>query len=310
MRVIFAGTPDVALPSLRALVNAGHEIVGVLSRPDAPTGRGKKLAASPVATLAESLGLPVLKARRPDASLVTRIGELNADAAAVVAFGMLLSAQMLDAVPGGWVNLHFSLLPRWRGAAPVQRAILAGDKVTGATTFRIVPELDAGPIYRTLQVPIAGDDTSGALLHRLADLGAPLLVDSLNDLAAGVQPIPQSTEGVTLAPKIHPDDVRIDWALDAASIDRLVRAANPEPGAWTTLDGQRFQVLAVRPGGRSGAPLPPGRLAADRRHLWVGTGRSDLELVQVQAFGRKSMSGADWARGRQGGLNPETVLDG
>lgn len=309
MRIIFAGTPDVALPSLRAIVAAGHEVVAVLTRPDAPAGRGKKLTASPVATLAESLGLPLIKAQRADAALVARVAELRADAAAVVAFGLLLSQELLDAVPGGWVNLHFSLLPRWRGAAPVQRAILAGDQVTGATTFRIVRELDAGPIYRTLEVPIAEDETSGELLDRLADVGAGLLVDSLADAAAGVRATPQPTEGITLAPKVHPDDVRIDWTRDPRAVALLVRAANPAPGAWTTLAGEHFQVLAVRPGGRAQPPLAPGRLAADRHHLWVGTGSSDLELIWVKAFGRKPMSGADWARGHQGGLDPETHFD-
>lgn len=310
MRVLFAGTPQVALPSLRAIVAAGHDVVGVLTRPDAPAGRGKKLTASPVAELAEELGLPVLKPGRPDADLVAQVDGLGADAAAVVAFGMLLTQPLLDVIPGGWVNLHFSLLPRWRGAAPVQRAILAGDEVTGVTTFRIVRQLDAGPVYRKAEVPIRPDDTSGELLARCADLGAGVLVDSLGDIAAGVEPTPQPDEGVTLAPKIRPDDVRIDWTQPAERIDLLVRAANPAPGAWTLLDGERFQVLEVAPGQRSGQPLPPGGLAADRRHLWAGTGSGDLELRRVKAFGRKPMAGADWARGRQGGLAADTRFDG
>ena len=252
MRVIFAGTPDVALPSLRAIVDAGHQVVGVLTRPDAPAGRGRKLAASPVATLAESLGLPVLKPERPDDALVATVSGLHAEVAAVVAFGMLLPQALLDAVPRGWVNLHFSLLPRWRGAAPVQRAILAGDAVSGVTTFRIVRQLDAGPIYRSMQVPIGAAETSGELLTRCAELGGPVLVDSLADVAAGVEPVPQSSAGVTRAPKIRPEDVRIDWTQPARQIDLLVRAANPAPVAWTMLDGQRFQVLKVAPGERSG----------------------------------------------------------
>lgn len=310
MRVLFAGTPEVALPSLRAIVAAGHQVVGVLTRPDARVGRGKRLAASPVAELAAELGLPVLKPHRPDDELVAQVKALDAEVAAVVAFGMLLTQPLLDAVPGGWVNLHFSLLPRWRGAAPVQRAILAGDTSTGATTFQIVRELDAGPIYRTLETPIGASETSGELLDRLADSGAALLLDSLADVAAGRQPQPQDATGRTLAPKIHPDDVRIDWSAEAAAIDRLVRAANPAPGAWTSLAGERFQVLAVAPGGREGPPLAPGQLRADRRHLWVGTGSADLELTRVQAFGRKPMAGADWARGRQGGLEPGLRFDG
>ncbi|MGI5952505.1 MAG: methionyl-tRNA formyltransferase [Brooklawnia sp.] len=307
MRVIFAGTPQVALPSLRAIIEAGHEVVAVLTRPDAPVGRGKKLTASPVAQLAEELGLPVLKARRPDDELVERLRGLDAEVAAVVAFGMLLSQPMLDAVSGGWVNLHFSLLPSWRGAAPVQRAILAGDELTGATTFRIVRELDAGPIYRTLSTPIGDQETSGDLLDRLAVDGAQLLLDSLHDVQAGVAPTEQPADGVTLAPKINPADVRIDWSAPAVEIDRLVRAANPAPGAWTLLAGERFQVLAVSVADSN--RLAPGELAADRRHLWVGTSDGDLELTRVKAFGRKPMPGADWARGRQGGLEPGLRFD-
>lgn len=310
MRVLFAGTPEVALPSLRAIVEAGHQVVGVLTRPDAPVGRGKKLTASPVARLAAELGLPVLKARGPSAELLTQIKALDAEVAAVVAFGMLLTQPLLDVVPGGWVNLHFSLLPRWRGAAPVQRAILAGDQISGATTFRIVRELDAGPIYRTLQTTIGESETSGELLDRLAEVGAPLLLDTLADIQAGRTPVAQDSEGVTLAPKIHPEDVRIDWTAEAAQIDRLVRAANPAPGAWSTLVGERFQVLGVAPGNREGAPLAPGELTADRRHLWVGTGSADLRLTRVQAFGRKAMAGADWARGQQGGLPAGLRFDG
>lgn len=310
VRVIFAGTPEVAVPSLHAIVAAGHEVVGVLTRPDARVGRGKKLTASPIARAATELGLPVLKPERPDEQLVATVRELDADVAAVVAFGMLLPNQLLHAVPGGWINLHFSLLPRWRGAAPVQRAILAGDEVTGASTFRIVQALDAGPIYRTLFTTIGADETSGELLDRLAEAGAPMLVQSLGDVQAGLDPTSQSDEGLTLAPKIHPDDVRIDWSAAAQTIDRLVRAANPAPIAWTELNGERFQVLAVAPGGRQGNRLAPGELAADRRNLWVGTGSADIRLIQVKAFGRKPMSGADWARGQQGGLTPGLRFDG
>lgn len=309
MRVIFAGTPEVALPSLHAIVKAGHEVVAVLTRPDAPAGRGKKLTASPVAALAQTLGLPIIKPQRADAALVDQVTELAADAAAVVAFGVLLPQALLDAVGGGWVNLHFSLLPRWRGAAPVQHAILAGDQSTGATTFRIVRELDAGPVYRSVRVPITTGQTSGQLLADLAMLGAPLLVDSLADIAAGVEPTPQDDRAITWAPKINPADMRIDWTHASAVIDRLVRAANPAPGAWTTFEGQHFQVLAVRPGVREGPALAPAQLAADRRHLWVGTGDGILELTQVKAFGRRPMPGADWVRGRQGGLGPEARFD-
>ncbi len=303
MRVIFAGTPETALPSLRLLADQGHEIVAVLTRPDAPAGRGKKLTASPVARLADELGIPVLKPAQPDDELVVQVRALDADVAAVVAFGMLLPQKLLDAVPGGWINLHFSLLPRWRGAAPVQRAIWSGDQVSGATAFRIVKKLDAGPVYRSLEVPIEPGESSGALLARLADLGAPVLAAALDDAIAGIEPIPQSDKGITTAAKIRPQDVRIDWTRSAAEVDRLVRAASPNPGAWTVLGGERFQVLAVSQAQRDGEPLALGTLAADRKHLWVGTGGGDLQLVQVKAAGRKPMSGADWARGQHDGLD-------
>lgn len=297
MRVLFAGTPQLACPCLQALVDSGAEVVAVLTRPDARAGRGKKLTASPVAQLAESLGIPVWKPQRADARLVEQVHAAQVDVAAVVAFGMLLSQELIDAVPGGWINLHFSLLPRWRGAAPVQRAILAGDPTTGVTTFRIVRALDAGPVYRSLEIPI-GDDTSGELLNRMADLGAPLLVDSLADAVAGVHPTTQPDEGVTIAAKLHPEDVRIDWRATQGQIDRLVRAANPAPMAWTTLGGERFLVQSVDPRSTSDIGLAPGELAADRRHLWVGTGEGAMELLEVKPAGRKPMRGADWARGR------------
>ena len=303
MRIIFAGTPDTALPSLRLLADQGHDIVAVLTRPDAPAGRGKKLTPSPVAGLAAELGIPVLKPAKADEEFIRQIKGLKADVAAVVAFGMLLPQALLDAVPAGWVNLHFSLLPRWRGAAPVQRAIWAGDEISGVTAFRIVKKLDAGPLFRRLEVPIEPGESSGELLARLAEVGAPILASALSDAVSGVQPTEQPDDGVTMAGKIRPEDVRIDWARPAAEIDRLVRAANPAPGAWTMLHGERFQVLKVRPVDRGEQSLSPGRLAADRKHLWAGTAEGDLELLQVKAAGRKPMPGADWARGQHDGLD-------
>lgn len=303
MRIIFAGTPETALPSLRALVEQGHEIVAVLTRPDAPAGRGKKLTASPVASLSDQLGLPVLKPAKADDELVAQVRALDADVAAVVAFGMLLPQALLDAVPGGWINLHFSLLPRWRGAAPVQRAIWAGDAVSGVTAFRITKPLDAGPVYRTLEVPVEPGESSGALLARLAELGAPVLAGAIADAGAGIQPVPQPTSGITTAAKIRPADAQIDWTRPAAEIDRLVRAVSPDPGAWTLLHGERFKVFTATPAQRAEPRLAPGELAADRRHLWVGTGDGDMQLIQVAAAGRKPMAGADWARGQHDGVS-------
>lgn len=301
MRVIFAGTPEIAIPSFQAIIAAGHEICAVITRPDARAGRGKKLSASPVADMARDLHLPLLQPRVADDDFVAQVRALEADVAAVVAYGMLLPQALLDAVPGGWINLHFSLLPRWRGAAPVQHALLAGDHETGATTFRIVRALDAGPIYRTLTTRIEPHETTGDLLARLGEAGAPLLADTLADVAAGVEPVEQSSEGITLAPKVNPNDVRIDWTAPAAEINQQVRAANPEPGAWTSLGGEHFLILDVAPTDlRMG--LAPGEMHANKRTLVVGTGLGALELKQVKPFGRKLMAGADWARGVQGGL--------
>ncbi len=309
VRLIFAGTPETALPSLRHLIDQGHEIVAVLTRPDAPAGRGKKLTVSPVAKLAAEHGIPVLKPTTPDQKLIAQVKDLRADVAAVVAFGMLLPQDLLDAVPGGWINLHFSLLPRWRGAAPVQRAIWSGDQMSGVTAFRIVKQLDAGPIYRKLEVPIEAGESSGVLLDRLAELGAPVLASALQDAVSGVEPTPQPADNITMAAKIRPEDVRIDWSRPSEEIDRLVRAACPQPAAWTTLHGERFQVLAVGKSHRDAEPLAPGSLAADRKHLWVGTGDGELELVRVKAAGRKPMPGADWARGQHGGFDQVSFDD-
>lgn len=300
MKILFAGTPEVALPSLRLLVEQGHDIVAVLTRPDAPAGRGKKLVASPVSQFADEHAISVLKPDRVDDETIARIRDLHADVAAVVAYGQILSETALEAVRWGWINLHFSLLPRWRGAAPVQRAIWSGDPTTGVTAFRIVPALDAGPVYRSLEVRIGEQETSGELLTRLAESGAGVLASALDDAAKQIEPREQSGEGITLAAKITPADVKIDWTAPACDIARIIRASSPIPGAWTTLGHERFSVLAAK-ADADDLPLPPGQLAADRRHLWVGTGTQRLELTRVKAAGRKPMSGADWARGRHEG---------
>lgn len=302
MRIAFAGTPQVAVTTLNSLAESHHEVVGVITRPDAPTGRGRKLRPSLVASRAEELGLPVLKPQHPrDPEFQAELAGWNVEAVAVVAYGALLPQSALDLVPHGWVNLHFSLLPRWRGAAPVQRAVLAGDPKTGATTFRIVKELDAGPVYRSMTMLISSTATSGQLLDELAIAGGPLLVQTFDDIARGVEPTPQPEEGVTLAAKILHEDARIDWSQDAQTVSRQVRAMSPEPGAWSLLEDQVFkidQIAAVQD--KQQAPrLAPGQLAADKRHLWCGTGTTPLELVRVKAAGKQWMPGADWARGAQ-----------
>lgn len=309
MRIAFAGTPQVAVPALESLVDSPHDVVGVITRPDAASGRGKKLKASEVADRAEALGLPVLKPAHPrDPDFQDQLAQWDLDAVAVVAYGALLPQSALDLVPHGWVNLHFSLLPRWRGAAPVQRAILAGDLKTGATTFRIVKPLDAGPVYRSMTMMISSTATSGQLLGELAHAGGPLLVQTFDDIAAGVEPTPQSEDGVTTAAKINTEDAHIDWNLDREQVSRHIRAVTPAPGAWGLLGDDVFKVEQIaEPDDPWAAPtLAPGALAADKRHLWVGTGTGPLELLRVKAAGKKSMAGADWARGVQ--LGPESLL--
>jgi methionyl-tRNA formyltransferase len=298
VRIVFGGTPDVAIPSLDALAASRHELVAAVTRPDAPSGRGKKLTASPVAQRAAELGIEVLKPQRPrDEEFVARLTELAPDCCPVVAYGALLPQRVLDVPQHGWVNLHFSLLPAWRGAAPVQHAILSGDKTTGATTFRIVLELDAGPIFATVTEPIHPDDTAGDLLHRLSVSGARLLVDTLDGIEDGTltpTPQPEGDGQLSYASKITVDDARIDWEEPADVADRLIRACFPAPGAWTTFEGERFKINSAR---ISDAVLPPGVLDVTKRSVRVGTGTQALELGEVQAQGKKPMAAADWARG-------------
>jgi methionyl-tRNA formyltransferase len=298
VRIVFGGTPDVAVPSLEALADSRHQLVAVVTRPDAPSGRGKKLTASPVAQRAADLGIEVLKPQRPrDEEFVARLTDLAPDCCPVVAYGALLPQRVLDIPQHGWVNLHFSLLPAWRGAAPVQHAILAGDQNTGATTFRIVLELDAGPIFGTVTEPIRPDDTAGDLLHRLSLTGARLLVDTLDGIEDGrLTPTPQAeTDGqLSYASKITVEDARIDWAQAVEVVDRLIRACFPAPGAWTTFEEDRFKINSAR---ISDTVLPPGVLEITKRSVHVGTATRALELGEVQAQGKKPMAAADWARG-------------
>jgi methionyl-tRNA formyltransferase len=298
VRIVFGGTPDVAIPSLDALADSRHELVAVVTRPDAPSGRGKKLAASPVAQRAAELGSDVLKPQRPrDEEFVARLTELAPDCCPVVAYGALLPQRVLDIPRHGWVNLHFSLLPAWRGAAPVQHAILAGDETTGATTFQIVLELDAGPIFATVSEPIRQNDTAGDLLRRLSLSGAQLLVDTLDGIEDGTltpTPQPETDSQVSYASKITVDDARIDWTQPAEMVDRLIRACSPAPGAWTTFGGDRFKINSAR---ISDTRLAPGTLKITKNVVHVGSGTRALELGEVQAQGKKPMVAADWARG-------------
>jgi len=298
MRLIFAGTPAVTLPSLDALAASGHEIVAVLTRPDAPAGRGRRLVRSPAAAWADERGIEVLTPLKPrEPEFQERLRELAPDCVPVVAYGALVPPAALEIPRHGWVNLHFSVLPAWRGAAPVQHALWAGDEVTGATTFRIVPELDAGPTYGVMTERIRPGDTAGDLLARLAEGGAGLLVATLDGIDDGsLEARPQQDEGVCLAPKITVEDARVDWAEPAVAVDRRVRACTPAPGAWTTLDGERVKLGPVTAAAEARS-LAPGELAVTKHDVLVGTGTTPVRLGRVKAFGKKQMAAEDWARG-------------
>ncbi|GAB4004548.1 methionyl-tRNA formyltransferase [Nocardioides ultimimeridianus] len=296
MRVVFAGTPEVALPSLEAIAASPHELVGVVTRPDAPAGRGRRLTPSPVGARAEELGVPVLKPAHPrDPDFQEELRALAPDCCPVVAYGALLPQSALDIPRHGWVNLHFSLLPAWRGAAPVQRSIWAGDEMTGATTFRIVKELDAGPTYGLMTEVVRPTDTAGDLLGRLAEGGASLLVATLDGIESGqIEAREQPVDGISFAPKIEVEDARVDWSEPAVAIDRRIRACSPFPGAWTEYAGERVKLGPVTP---VVADLAPGVLGIGKNEVLVGTGRGAVRLGEVKAFGKKQMGAADWARG-------------
>jgi methionyl-tRNA formyltransferase len=301
MRLVFAGTPQTAVPALDALLaSSRHEVVAVVTRPDAPAGRGRKVEPSPVARRAAAAGLEVLTpARARDPQFLDRLREIAPDCCPVVAYGALLPQAALDIPPRGWVNLHFSLLPAWRGAAPVHHAILHGDDVTGATTFLLVKEMDAGPVYGVLTEPVRPDDTTGSLLERLSHSGAELLVATLDGIDAGtVQAIPQPAEGISFAPKITPADARVDWKLPAHLVDRHIRACTPEPGAWTEFEGARLKLGPVSLDGPRDLPdLGPGELLAQRQAVFAGTGSRPVRLGDVQAEGKRQMTASDWVRG-------------
>ncbi|MEP7159483.1 MAG: methionyl-tRNA formyltransferase [Dermatophilaceae bacterium] len=301
MRVVFAGTPEVAVPSLDALLASSHEVVAVLTRPDAPSGRGRALRPSSVKKRAMSAGVPVLApASAKDPELASQVERLRADVCAVVAYGQILPRALLDVPVHGWINLHFSLLPAWRGAAPVQRALIAGDDVTGATTFVIEDGLDCGPVLGTMTEEVRPDDTAGTLLDRLARAGADLLVASLDAVQDGrVEPVPQPVDGITLAPKVSVDDARIRWNDPALGVDRRIRGCTPAPGAWTVFRGQRVKLGPVRPLalGEARDAVPPGRLLVTRHEVLTGTATTPVRLGEVQVPGKRPMPAPDWARG-------------
>ncbi|MFB6841969.1 methionyl-tRNA formyltransferase [Streptomyces sp. NPDC056361] len=299
MKLVFAGTPEVAVPALDALLASGrHEVAAVVTRPDAPAGRGRRLVASPVAQRAEEAGIEVLKPARPrDEDFLARLREIAPDCCPVVAYGALLPKVALDIPARGWVNLHFSLLPAWRGAAPVQHSLMAGDQVTGASTFLIEEGLDSGPVYGVVTEDIRPTDTSGDLLTRLAFAGAGLLAATMDGIEDGsLHAVPQPVEGITLAPKIQVEDAHVDFATPALRVDRVVRGCTPAPGAWTLFRGERLKLIQVTPL-PDRTDLAPGELAVGKNNVYAGTGSYAVELLWVQPQGKKPMKAADWARG-------------
>ncbi len=331
MRLVFAGTPAAAVPSLDALLASGHTVAAVVTRPDAPAGRGQRLVASPVAQRAMQAGIEVLRPRRPsEPAFGERLSQIAPDCCPVTAYGALIPDAVLAIPAHGWVNLHFSLLPAWRGAAPVQHSILHGDEITGATTFRLVSELDAGPVYGVVTEAVGARDTAGDLLGRLSSAGAQLLVATLDGIESGeLEALPQPADGVSYAPKIGRDDAMVNWKLPAMAIDRQVRACTPAPGAWTLLGGTSLKIWPfaalggvdpdaldgelspgelgpgeLSPGELGPGELSPGELKITRVGVLVGTGTAPVRLGDVQPAGKRAMPATDWARGLRGAGAP------
>ncbi len=298
MRLVFAGTPEVALPSLRAFIDSSrHDVVAVVTRPDAPVGRGRRVERSPVAALADEHGIEVLSpAKAGDPDFLDRLRALEPDLCPVVAYGALLPQRTLDIPRYGWVNLHFSVLPAWRGAAPVQASVRHGDDITGATTFRIVKELDAGPVFGVVTEKVQARDTSGDLLGRLSVSGAELLMSTVDGIEDGtLRAVEQPADGVSYAPKITVEDARLDFTTPAVALDRLARAVTPEPGAWAEFRGERLKLGPVTP--VEDVTLPAGEIVVERKRVLVGTATTAVALGEVQAQGKKRMAATDWARG-------------
>jgi methionyl-tRNA formyltransferase len=307
VRIVFAGTPEPAVPSLRRLLaSERHEVIAVLTRPDAVAGRGRKVSRSPVGLLADEAGIPVLtphKMSEPD--FVEQLTALAPDCCPVVAYGALIPKSQLALPAHGWINLHFSLLPAWRGAAPVQAAINAGDEFTGATTFVIDEGLDTGPVLGVMTERIGADDTAGALLERLAISGAVLLESTLDAFEDGVlQPAPQPSDDVSYAPKISVDAARIRWDQPALAVHRHIRSVTPAPGAWTTIGGTRVKVgpLSI-----TDETLPIRALQVRKDGVYIGTATTAVRLDHVQPQGKKMMNALDWSRGAR--LDGETVVE-
>ncbi|MFE5671779.1 methionyl-tRNA formyltransferase [Agromyces sp. NPDC056523] len=301
LRIVFAGTPAAAVPTLDRLAESPHEVVGVVTRPPAPLGRKRVLTPSPVAQAAERLGIPVIDARRLDAEATERIAALRPDLGVIVAYGGLVRDPLLSTPRHGWINLHFSALPAWRGAAPVQHALIAGDAELGASVFRLVPELDAGDVYAMRTRPVAPGETAGLALESLAASGADLVAEVVDGIADGrVVAVAQDGEP-TFAPKLSIEDARLDWQRPSAEVDARYRGVTPEPGAFTEVDGVRVKVLEAAPAHASPSAddpaLAPGELRLVGRRVLAGTRDGAIELRRVQPAGRTAMAAADWWRG-------------
>lgn len=300
LRLAFMGSPDFAVPALRALHEAGHDIAAVYCQPPRPAGRGQAVRPCPVHAAADALGLMVRSPARlkRDTAEHAAFAALDLDVAVVAAYGLILPQAMLDAPRRGCLNIHASLLPRWRGAAPIQAAILAGDTETGITIMQMDAGLDTGAMLRHGSVPITATTTAADLHDSLAAMGAQLILGTLD---APPAPVPQPAEGATYAPKLTRDDGRIDWSRDAAALDRQVRALNPWPGTFAMLDGEVLKILAAAPEPREG---PPGTVLDDA--LLVATGHGALRLARIQAPGRAALPADTFLRGRK--LPPGTRL--
>lgn len=297
LRLVFAGSPAAAVPSLAALDDSRHEVVGVVTREDSPQGRRGVLTPTPVAVEAESRGIPVIRANRLAGEATEAVQRLQPALGVIVAYGGLVREPLLSTPRLGWINLHFSILPRWRGAAPVQRAIMAGDDLTGATVFQLVPELDAGDVFGRVTEPIGAHQTAGRLLESLSASGAELLLRVADALADGTARAEKQSGDVTLAPKLTLDDGRIDWNRTAQEVHDLIRGVTPEPGAFTTVEGARLKVLEAAPA-RDVPRLAPGEFALVGKRVMAGTATEPIELIAVQPAGRTAMDGASWWRGR------------
>jgi len=291
VRIAVAATPGVAIPTLDALLASEHELICVITRPDAPSGRGRALQSTPVANWAKVNGVKLFK---PETS--KSLGELVADLDLVVTigYGLLLPKDILEKPKHGFINLHFSLLPRWRGAAPVQRAIEAGDSITGVTVFQLDAGMDSGPIYLSAQIPLSSTTTADQLFDSLANLGVEPVLKTLDLIEKGAKPSPQEDAGATRAYKLSKGEGLIDWNLDAEVINRKVNAFNPDPGAWSNFRGQVIKINKVR---FSNEVVNAGVLRAVDKSVYIGTATSALELLEVTPSGKSQMSAFSWANG-------------